>query len=286
MTAISQGDMIVRTEGSKPGRTFAMIVVAVGCWALAAGLSYFLSYVIVVYAPALADEGLVADVLPLFTFVAAILVVIGTLAVVWTGARSRPWFWLAPVILSVLLLAQNAQDIPYDLARPANTAPFLITILVLAGALAAIVGGITAYLEVRRGRPIWTRVGGVGWLSMVIIGIVLGAATTSLLAGLASAGGPGAAEAPTITGRITVEDSRFVESSLQLNDGEILGLLIANPEDIWHTFDIDSLDVHVELSPNSTTAVVVRPRGPGPLEFYCSVHGHRAAGMVGAITVE
>jgi uncharacterized cupredoxin-like copper-binding protein len=71
-----------------------------------------------------------------------------------------------------------------------------------------------------------------------------------------------------------------------MNNGEVLGLLIANPQEIWHTFDIDRLDIHVELSPNSTTAVVVRPRGPGRLEFFCSVHGHRAAGMAGTITVE
>jgi hypothetical protein len=286
MTAISQGDAIVPAEGSRLERTYAMVVVGVGCWALAAGVAYFLAYVILVYAPALADERLVGDVLPLFTFVAAMLVLIGSLAVVWTGARRRSWFWLIPVIVSVLLLAKNAQDIPYDLARPANTAPYLVTILVLAGALAAILGGIAAFLEVRRGRIIWTRFGPVGWLSMAVIGIVVGAAATSLLAGLASAGEPGASETPTITRRIAVEGSRFVEGSILMNDGEVLGLLIANPEDIWHTFDIDGLDVHVELSPNSTTAVVIRPRGTSRLEFYCSVHGHRAAGMVGTITVE
>jgi uncharacterized cupredoxin-like copper-binding protein len=42
----------------------------------------------------------------------------------------------------------------------------------------------------------------------------------------------------------------------------------------------------VQVSPKTTTAVVVQPTGPGRLAFYCSVHGHRAAGMVGTITVE
>jgi hypothetical protein len=44
------------------------------------------------------------------------------------------------------------------------------------------------------------------------------------------------------------------------------------------------LDIHVQLSPKSTTAVAIQPTGPGRLEFYCSVLGHRAAGMVGTIT--
>jgi hypothetical protein len=188
--------------------------------------------------------------------------------------------------VSVLLLAQNAQDIPYDLARPANNGPFLITIVVLAGALAAIVGGIVAFVEVRRGREVWSRSGRVSWLPVAVIGIVVGAAATSLLAGLVPTGGPAGSEAPTVTGFITVEGTSFVGSSLQMKDGDVLGLFISNPEGIGHSFDIDSLDIHVQVSPNSSTAVAIRPSGPGRLEFYCSVHGHRSGGMVGAISVE
>jgi uncharacterized cupredoxin-like copper-binding protein len=40
------------------------------------------------------------------------------------------------------------------------------------------------------------------------------------------------------------------------------------------------------VSPKTTTAVVIQPTGPGQLVFYCSVHGHLAAGMAGTITVE
>jgi uncharacterized cupredoxin-like copper-binding protein len=40
------------------------------------------------------------------------------------------------------------------------------------------------------------------------------------------------------------------------------------------------------VTPKSTTAVAIQPTGPGNLEFYCSVHGHRNAGMVWAISVE
>jgi hypothetical protein len=287
MTALARpGEAIVQANSRKLERTFAMIVVGAGCWALVAALAYFFAYLILVYAPAAADEGIVADTAPLFTSIAVILGVIGTLAVVWTGARRRAWFWLAPVILSILLLAKNAQDIPYDLARPANAAPFLITIVVLAGALAAIVGGIGAFFEVRRGRPIWTGSNRAGWASMTVIGIVVGAAATSLLTGLVSTGGPGGADTPTITEVITAEGRSFVGSSLQMKASDVLGLIITNPNDIGHSFDIDSLDIHVQVSPNSTTAVAIRPSGPGRLEFYCSVHGHRAAGMAGVITVE
>ena len=71
-----------------------------------------------------------------------------------------------------------------------------------------------------------------------------------------------------------------------MRDGEVLGLIFTNPEDVPHSFDIDSLDIHVQVSPATTTAVVIEPTGPGRLDFYCSVHGHTAAGMVGSISVE
>jgi uncharacterized cupredoxin-like copper-binding protein len=49
---------------------------------------------------------------------------------------------------------------------------------------------------------------------------------------------------------------------------------------------MDSLDIHVQVSPETTTAVVTQTTGPGSLASYCSVHGHQAKGMAGTITVE
>jgi plastocyanin len=267
-------------------RTFAMTVVGAGCWAMVAGVAYFLAYLIVVYVPASGAVRMVPNLTPIFLSVATIFGSIGTLSLVWTGARRRAWFWLVTVIVTVPFQAFNAQDIPYDLARPANTAPFLITVVFLAGSVAVVAGGIAAFLEVRRGRPIWTRSGRAGGLSLVGIGIVLGALTTALLVGLVPAGGPGGTKTPTVTGVMTIEDLKFDVGSLQMKDGDVLGLIITNPEDVPHSFDIDSLDIHVQVTPKSTTAVVIEPSGPGQLVFYCSVHGHRAAGMAGTISVD
>jgi plastocyanin len=287
MTAISKyAKTNAQVEPSRPARTYAMILVGAGCWALAAGLAYFLVYVIVVYAPGIGDELLVGEVLPIFASIAAILGGLGILAVVWPGARRHAWFWLVPVVLAILLMAMNASDIPYDLARPANTGPFVLTIVVLVGALAAIVGGVVAFFEVRLGRPLSVRSGRAVWSTAAVAGILAGAAMTSLLAGRESARGEGAVEVPTGIQVVTIQAQRFVENSLTMKNGQVLGLLVVNPTDVAHSFDIDSLDVHVLLPANSTTAVTIHPREPGTLAFYCSVHGHRAAGMVGKVTVE
>ena len=286
MAAITEPvDTVTQVEHLRLERTFAMTVVGAGCWVMVAGLAYFLAYLIGVYGPASGDERIVRNLPPIFTTIAAVFGVLGTLALVWTGARRRAWFWLIPVILVVWVQAFNAQDLPYDLARPANTAAFLTTVILLSGAIAVIAGGIVAFLEVRRGRPIWARSGRAGALSMVGIGVAAGAVATALLAGLVPTGGPGGTKTPTVTSVITIEDLAFVGSP-RMNDGEVLGLIVTNPEDVPHSFDIDSLDIHVQVSPETTTAVVIQPTGPGKLEFYCSVHTHRERGMVGAISVE
>lgn len=163
MTAISQqADAIAQADRPQLERTFAMALVGAGCWVTVAGVAYFLVYLIALYAPAAGNQRIVANLSPIFVLIGAIFGVIGALALFWVGARRRAWFWMAPVILTVLYVALNAKAIPQDLARPTDAGPFLITVVHLAGALAAIAGGIVAFVEVRRGRAIWTRSGRVG----------------------------------------------------------------------------------------------------------------------------
>jgi Cupredoxin-like domain len=282
MTAISQPqDARVEAEGRVLGRTYAMGVVSVGCWAVAAGLAYFLF----LFGSAAVEQQR-APALLVFGSLTVLFAIVGAAAARWSGARRRGWFWMAGAILAVVVLVLNVRHIPYDLAHPAVTGPYLITILVVPGAIAAIVGGVAAFLEVRRGRASWQRSGRAGWVSVAIIGIVVGAAVTSLLAGQASAGGGGVTEVPTVTGVLTVEKIRFTDSVLRMRNGQILGLFVTNEDGIDHSFDIDSLGIHVQLPANSTTAIAIKPTGSGNLEFYCSVPGHRDAGMVGTISVD
>lgn len=282
MTAMSQPQNArVEAEGQILGRTYAMSVVSAGCWAVAAGLAYFIFLF-----GAAAVEQQQAPLLLIFGAFTLLFAIVAGAAAIWPGARRRAWFWMAGAILAVVILIINVRHIPYDLAHPAVTGPYLITILVVPGAIAAIVGGVAAFLEVRRGRASWQRSGRAGWVSVAIIGIVVGAAATSLLAGQASAGGGGVAEAPTVTGVLTVEEIRFSDSALRMRNGEVLGLFVTNKDGIDHSFDIDSLGIHVQLPADSTAAIAIKPTGLGNLEFYCSVPGHRDAGMVGTISVE
>lgn len=273
-------------DRSRLSRSYAMTLAGAGCWVLAAGLAYFLVYVIFVYAPGIDNESFVARVLPIFASLLTGFGVLGALALFWPGARRRVWFWSLPVVLAALVQVQNAQVTPYDLARPANSPPFLITIVAGAGALAAIVGGLVAFLEVRRGKGFSARSGRLGWLSIAVIGIAIGAALTSLMAGRTQAYGAAVATEPTTTQVLSIDGAVFAPSRLDMKSDEVLGLFIVNPTDVGHSFDIDSLDIHMLLPPSSTTAVTIRPTGPGSIQFYCSYLGHRAAGMAGTLTVQ
>lgn len=281
-----QADVAAPEERPPLPRTAAMVLAGAGCWALAAAVACFLLYSALVYAPGVGDNGFVAKVLPIFASAAVILGILGTLLVVWPGARRHAAVWLLPVVLAVLLQVLNAQDTPYDLARPANPSPFLITIVALAGSVAAIVGGLVGFLEARRRRPLWASSGRAGWLSMVVIGMVIGAALTSVQTSRSSAYGAAIGEAPTTTQVLTIEDLRFVQSSVAMGRDQVLGLFVVNPTGVGHSFDIDALGIHVLLPPNSTTAVTIQSTQPANLAFYCSVHGHRAAGMAGTLAIQ
>ena len=282
MTVVSEGEVTtLQTDRPPLGRTFSMTVVSAGYGALTAGLAY-----LVFLFMRTGDDSDVAASIPVFASVTAITAIVGTVSLIWVGARRRPWFWLTAAIPALLILVQNAPYVAYDIIRPIITESFLVTVVVLTGGLAIILGGITAFFEVRRGQAIWARTGRAGWVSMAVIGALLGAAITSLLAGSASAGATGVAEEPTVSGVLSVEKTAFVATNLEIENGEVLGLFIVNKDPVPHSFDIDSLDIHVQLPPNSTTAVAIEPTGPGNLDFFCGVPGHRQAGMVGTITVD
>jgi Cupredoxin-like domain len=267
-------------ERRQLGRTVAMTLVSVGYAAMTAGLIY-----LVVLFMRAGDAFRGSALIPVFATITVIVAAVGLVSLAWSGGRRHAWFWLASTIPALFILLTNATYLAYDITRPTFSETFLRSLLVLAGGLAIILGGVTAFFEVRRGRPIWTRTGPIGWVSGAAVGVLVGAAITSMMAGSAS-GGAGVAKEPTVSGVLTVEKNAFVETTLDMNHGEVLGLFIVNKDPYPHSFDIDRLDLHVQLPPSSATAVALSPTEPGEIDFYCSVPGHVVAGMVGTFNVE
>lgn len=262
-------------------RTFAMTVVTIACAAMAIGWAYFL-VALALPASTGTEGGFLIGLAAVFTAIFAALAVASAR---WSGAVRSAGFWLVGAVLGALVILLNAPFLPSGLAHPADTNSFLVTIVVVASGVAMIIGGIAAFRDVSGGRVSWTRDGRAGWIATVVVGAVAGAALTSILAGAAS-GGTSIGHTPTTTAMVTAENTKFVEPSLDMKAGEVLGLFVTNKDNTGHSFDIDSLGIHVQLPPRSTIAVGIEPSGPGSLEFYCSIPGHREAGMVGTINVE
>jgi nitrite reductase (NO-forming) len=77
--------------------------------------------------------------------------------------------------------------------------------------------------------------------------------------------------------------SGFTPSDLEATEGAVT-LEITNPDAFDHDFTIDELDVKTALPAGETTKVTFQA-GPGTYTFYCSIPGHREAGMEGTLTV-
>jgi uncharacterized cupredoxin-like copper-binding protein len=261
-------------------RTFSMRLYAATYWVLVA---VFIYSIILFIAPNL-DSPDAAAFLPILAGFALAFAVAAALATFWRAAPARPRFWIVALVPAVLFLLLNAVFLPYSLSHPVDPG-FTVALPLVVGVTVLVVAGIAAFREARAGGV--DRAGGRGRiLTAVVWAAVAGAVATSFVAAAVGSAGGGVAEAPTTTGVVTAENTMWVETSLQMKNGEVLGLFVINKDGFAHSFDIDALDVSVQLPANSTTAVAIKPTAAGALEFYCAVPGHREAGMVGSITVQ
>lgn len=67
--------------------------------------------------------------------------------------------------------------------------------------------------------------------------------------------------------------------------GEDLAIVLTS-EDMFHDFTIDELDVHVAADAGKTETGGITAPEAGTYTYYCSVPGHRNAGMEGTLTVQ
>ena len=90
----------------------------------------------------------------------------------------------------------------------------------------------------------------------------------------------GAREVEVVSG-----DFAFDPAEIQAEAGEDLTIVLTS-EDILHDFTIDELDAHVAADAGETAEGGISDLEPGEYTFYCSVPGHREAGMEGTLTVQ
>src|SRR5690606_24318621 len=82
------------------------------------------------------------------------------------------------------------------------------------------------------------------------------------------------------------DDLKYSQTSATVAAGEVEIVLTSGPS-VEHNVVIEELDdeVVVEAGPGETASGTVELE-PGTYTFYCSIPGHRQAGMEGTLTVE
>ena len=264
-------------------RTFAMKAFAATYWLLAVLFVYILVVLILPQLEKSPDQ--VGPFLPLIGAFLVVFVIGAAIATYWQPARQRGWVWLVLIIPPVLFLLLNAPFIPYSISHPADLG-FTAVLPLLIGTIVLAWCGVIASREARSGGSVSTAGLRARIAVSVVAGITIGAFATGYLAAASGGGAGSVAAAPTTAATLVAAGTKYLTTSYSIGGSDVLGLFVENQDSFAHSFDIDTLNIHVQVPANSAIAVSIKPTSPGSIEFYCAVPGHKAAGMVGTITVQ
>ena len=83
---------------------------------------------------------------------------------------------------------------------------------------------------------------------------------------------------------VTAKSFSFTPNQITVKSGDSKTLVL-HVKDVSHDFTVDNLGIHVAGKAGETVQQTLTFDKPGTYTFYCSVAGHREAGMVGTLTV-
>lgn len=114
--------------------------------------------------------------------------------------------------------------------------------------------------------------------------ILLAIAVAGLLAGC---GGGTPTPAPATKVSVDAAEFAFTPPTLEVTAGQALEVTLVNKGTIEHDFTIDSVGLKVHAAVGKTvTGTTDKALAAGTYEFYCSIAGHKEAGMHGTLTVK
>jgi plastocyanin len=85
---------------------------------------------------------------------------------------------------------------------------------------------------------------------------------------------------------VVARDLSFSPRDLSAASGGELTLTLQNDGRLAHNLTIDELDLKIIASPGKAKTLTVSLPAPGTYPVYCSVSGHRQAGMSGTLTLK
>ncbi|MDR7416424.1 MAG: cupredoxin domain-containing protein [Armatimonadota bacterium] len=85
---------------------------------------------------------------------------------------------------------------------------------------------------------------------------------------------------------VTLADFAFRPASIRVRAGEPVNLRLVNAGRVTHDLYVPALGFRVTVEPGEEVVAGLPALQPGTYEFYCSLPGHREAGMRGTLVVE
>ena len=84
---------------------------------------------------------------------------------------------------------------------------------------------------------------------------------------------------------ISTEDIKFVPNELTIPANTEVKIKVTNKGVLQHDFHVDKLDITSKLLNSGESDTVTIKAAPGTYDFWCTVPGHKEAGMTGTLTV-
>lgn len=179
----------------------------------------------------------------------------------------RPGLWTKIVgIVAALLIAGALFWTAFGLSQPTSFFDFMPGLLVMPGALLAIVASIGAIVAGRRGRRTARAEGGERTAIRVAVGVAALAAVVTGVLTLTARTSADEAEADEV---VRLADFEFDQATYTYDGGT--SVLVRNDDPFLHTYTVDALGIDETLNPGSE-AIVVIPDEPGEYIVYCRPH--------------
>lgn len=178
--------------------------------------------------------------------------------------RRRVALRVVAVVLAVgvgMLLFWTA----FGLAAPKSFFDFVPGLLVLPGALIALIAGIGSIRAMKRDVAPSGERRGIGALAGAL-GLLAVVSAALTLTGKETVSDEDRASADVV---VTLSDFEFDEAGYDTSSGSTI--LVRNDDPWLHTFTIDALDIDVALNPGSEKLIEV-PAEPGTYVLYCAPH--------------
>ena len=130
------------------------------------------------------------------------------------------------------------------------------------------------------------RTAALPWRSFVIVAV-----TAALAACGGAAPSPTLQPTPTPTpAPVTLEfhgkEFAFTPRTADVPQGQAIRIVLVNDGLIEHNLVIDALNVHLTAAPGASAEALIAPPAAGTYQVYCSITGHREAGMTGTLDVK